>query len=76
VSRDYQVAGTRCLVCGYRDRESRDCPVCKKPLHAIPDLVDDLIEAAVNQGCKVEYVWDNGNVNRWGGIGAVLRYKI
>ncbi|MBI1882879.1 MAG: hypothetical protein HYS08_01545 [Chlamydiae bacterium] len=75
VSRDYQVPGMRCLKCGYLDQEHKNCPQCKEPLQAIPDLVDDLVEAAVTQGCKVEYVSGNGRDRQWGGIGAILRFK-
>jgi len=76
VSNNYQVPGAKCSSCGYLDQESRECPVCKKPLHQIPDLVDDLIESVVSQGGKVEYVWDNQQMKQLGGVGAILRFKM
>lgn len=76
VSREYQISGRKCLKCGFLDQMAGDCPVCKIPLNAIPDLVDDLIEAVIDQGCKVTYVSDNGRTQEWGGVGAILRYKV
>lgn len=76
VSNNYQVPGAKCSSCGYLDQENRDCPVCKKPLGQIPDLVDDLIESVVSQGGKVEYVCNNEQMKQLGGVGAILRFKI
>ncbi|MBI1871570.1 MAG: hypothetical protein HYS07_10300 [Chlamydiae bacterium] len=77
VSKEYLVPGMKCLKCHYLDRDNKECPLCKEPLHPIPDLIDDLIEAVVGQGCKVEYVWDkNGRAKEWGGVGAILRFKV
>lgn len=76
VGKDYQVPGTKCSHCGYIDQEHRNCPACLKPLNAVSDLIEELIDATVHQGCKTEYVWDAQHMKQLGGIGALLRYKM
>jgi peptide chain release factor subunit 1 len=76
VNNNYQVSGAKCSSCGYLDQEIKDCPICKKPLGQIPDLVDDLIESVISQGGKVEYVWNNDQMKQLGGVGAILRFKL
>lgn len=76
VSESFKTPGTMCPQCGYLDQELRDCPACRRPMHPIVDLVDELIEAAVGQGCRIEYVSDANQMQLLGGIGAFLRFKI
>lgn len=76
VGKDYQVAGAKCLSCGFLAHRAHDCPSCLQPLEAIPDVVDDLIESVLSQGAKIEYVSEREHIHPLGGIAAILRYKV
>jgi peptide subunit release factor 1 (eRF1) len=76
IGKDYQVAGAKCMACGFLAHRTHECPSCRQPLQDIPDLVDDLIESALSQGAKIEYVSGRDHVHPMGGIAAILRYKM
>jgi len=62
----------RYLTIGYKD----GCPYCGGKLVFYNDIVDEIVEDALNQGCEIVDIEGNEKLIRAGSIGAVLRYKL
>lgn len=74
VSSDYAEPGWRCNGCGHVGLVGRTCPGCGQELVAVDDIVEETIEAALSQSCRVEMCVDNADLDVMGRIGALLRY--
>jgi hypothetical protein len=48
--------------------------VTGEPMERLGDVVEDAVEVALSQGCKVEICIDNADLDVLGRIGALLRY--
>jgi peptide subunit release factor 1 (eRF1) len=55
--------------------QEETCPYCDSKLTYYSDIVDEIIEDALKQGCEVVDVENNERLIKAGSIGAVLRYK-
>jgi peptide chain release factor subunit 1 len=66
--------GVRCPACGHLDLSGDSCPVCGKTMEEEPDLVEEAVEAALRRGCRVETIPSPGELETFGGIGALLRF--
>jgi len=62
----------RYLTIGYKD----GCPYCEGKLVFYNDIVDEIVEDALSQGCEIVDIEGNEKLIRAGSIGAVLRYKL
>lgn len=51
------------------------CPVCDKKTEIVPDVVDEAIETVLKRGGTVKHVTPPSKLDRYGGIGAFLKYK-
>jgi len=51
------------------------CPVCDKKTEVVQDVVDEAIETVLKRGGTVKHVTPPSKLDRYGGIGAFLKYK-
>ncbi|HPW17316.1 MAG TPA: hypothetical protein PLP83_02920 [Candidatus Aminicenantes bacterium] len=51
------------------------CPVCDKKTEIVQDIVDEAIETVLKRGGTVKHVTPPSKLDRYGGIGAFLKYK-
>ncbi len=69
-------SGYVCEGCGYLTVEKKDrCPYCGGEISFYNDVVDEIVENALDQGCEIVDVEENANLISAGSIGAILRYK-
>jgi hypothetical protein len=74
VSQGFAAPGWRCDACDFIGTVGRRCPVCQADMHAVDDIVEEAIEEALRQSCRVEICVDNADLDVLGRIGALLRY--
>jgi peptide chain release factor subunit 1 len=76
VGANLEAAGLRCPSCGHFAFRGRACPACGAALEETGDLVEEAVESALRQRCRVE-VLPQGSADdlvSLGGIGALLRF--
>jgi peptide chain release factor subunit 1 len=71
---DLRGSGVRCTRCGHLAVAADVCAVCGGPIEEVPDLVEEAVEAALRQRCRVMAVADGSILGDVGGIGALLRF--
>ncbi|MBL7124063.1 MAG: hypothetical protein ISS14_04145 [Actinobacteria bacterium] len=75
--RQFTHEGYICNSCRYLTIEYKDgCPYCGGKLVFYNDIVDEIVEDALNQGCEIVDIEGNEKLIKAGSIGAVLRYKL
>lgn len=74
VSAGYTAIGWRCRGCGWMGRLGRSCPVCQREMDQLDDVVEEAIEEALAQSCRVEVCVGNADLDVMGCVGALLRY--
>ncbi len=75
--RQFTHSGYVCNICGYLTVEDKvKCPYCDGKLVFYNDIVDEIVENALNEGCEIIDVEGNKRLVEAGSIGAVLRYKL
>lgn len=74
VSDGFEHVGWRCPSCAHIARVGRRCPVCSGEMYAVGDVVEEAVEEALAQSCRVEVCRGNADLDVLGGIGALLRY--
>lgn len=75
--RHFTHSGYVCKVCSYITIEKKDkCPYCEGELIFYNDIVDEIVEDSLNQGCEIVDIEGNDRLKKAGSIGAVLRYKL
>lgn len=74
VSDGYVTAGWRCGSCGVLAAVGPTCPACAAAMAETEDVVEDAIQEALTQSCRVEVCEDNADLDVMGRIGALLRY--
>jgi peptide chain release factor subunit 1 len=52
------------------------CPICQKKTEIRLDIIDEAIETALKRGCSVKQITPPSKLDRYGHIGAFLKYKI
>jgi peptide subunit release factor 1 (eRF1) len=71
----YRAPGYRCQGCGYITGEKHEnCPFCGNTFEQIPDAVEMAVRQVMQQGGDVEVLHEDQNTERFGHIGAILRY--
>ncbi|HEX2031124.1 MAG TPA: Vms1/Ankzf1 family peptidyl-tRNA hydrolase [Actinomycetota bacterium] len=73
VPSDLDSEGFRCPACGRLTVAGSRCPVCGSATEPSVDLLEEAVEVALRQGCRVETVAGDG-LAEVGGIGALLRF--
>jgi peptide subunit release factor 1 (eRF1) len=75
--RQFTHKGYLCSKCHYITIEQKDrCPYCNGDLTFYSDIVDEIVEGALDQGCEIVDIEGNKKLTEAGSIGAVLRYKL
>ena len=76
VSAGYEAIGYRCQDCHYLTLKGSDepCALCGGELEAVPDVVDNVVHRALQQGVEVEIVRGIDELEKIGSIGGLLRY--
>jgi peptide subunit release factor 1 (eRF1) len=74
VSKGYVAPGWRCTECDTLAAIGRRCKGCRAEMLPVDDLVEDAIEEALAQSCRVEICVGNADLDVMGRIGALLRY--
>jgi peptide chain release factor subunit 1 len=71
----YRAPGYRCLGCGFiTAQQHKKCSFCGNTFEKIPDAVEMVVRKVMQQGGEVEVLHDDQNTERFGHIGAILRY--
>ena len=71
----YRAPGYRCKGCGYiTGQQHKKCPFCGNTFKKIPDAVEMVVRKVMQQGGEVEVLHEDQNTERFGHIGAILRY--
>jgi peptide subunit release factor 1 (eRF1) len=74
VSEGYATEGWRCRSCRYLGPLGRRCPVCAHEMDLVDDVVEEAVEEALANKCRVQIVRDNADLDVLGRIGALLRF--
>lgn len=74
VSDGYEAPGWRCRACGYVALKGRACPLCEQPMAQVDDVVEEAVEEALAQNCRVAVCVGNADLDVLGRIGALLRF--
>jgi peptide chain release factor subunit 1 len=74
VSKGFAAPGWRCDGCDVHTPIGRRCKRCGDEMVAVDDVVEEAVEAALAESCRVEICLDNADLDVMGRIGALLRY--
>lgn len=74
VSLGFSAPGWRCRGCSRLAAIGRRCRKCGAEMVEVEDLVEDAIEEALTQSCRVEICVGNADLDVMGRAGALLRY--
>lgn len=76
VAADLEASGVACPSCGHLALRGRSCPACGAAMRETADLVEEAVESALRQRCRVEVIPHGPRLElgRLGGIGALLRF--
>jgi peptide chain release factor subunit 1 len=75
--RQFIKEGYICSGCHYLTISDKiSCPYCGGKLVFYNDIVDEVVEDALSQGCEIVDIGGNERLRKAGNIGAVLRYKL
>lgn len=75
VSRGLSAPGRLCPRCRILYLEEAECSACRKPTQAVLDIVDEAVEAALDKKTGIRHITPPSPLDRFGKIGAFLRYK-
>ncbi|HJV03753.1 MAG TPA: Vms1/Ankzf1 family peptidyl-tRNA hydrolase, partial [Actinomycetota bacterium] len=73
VAADLRAEGVRCPSCGHVAVDGPRCSACGSPTEPT-DAVEEAVEMALRQRCRVETVAGGSDLAALGGIGALLRF--
>lgn len=68
--------GRICPKCHFLFVDELKCPSCQRKTDKSMDIIDEALEAAMDKNCQVKHVNAPLKLNKYGKIGAFLRYKI
>jgi peptide chain release factor subunit 1 len=74
VSEGFEAPGWRCPSCAWVGTRGRRCPVCAAAMDQVADVVEEAVEEALTQACRVAFCRDNADLDVLGRVGALLRY--
>jgi len=75
VTRYYVAPGTSCPRCGLLFIDEDRCPACGRKTHIVPDVVDEAVQKAWEMNCRVRHITPPSKLDRYGRVGAFLRFK-
>jgi len=74
VSEGFEAPGWRCGSCAWVGTLGRRCPLCDNEMEQVDDVVEEAVEDALAQACRVAVCRDNADLDVMGRVGALLRY--
>jgi peptide chain release factor subunit 1 len=74
VSVGFEAPGWRCPDCACIATLGRRCPQCGNTMMEVSDVVEEAVEDALAQACRVAFCQDNADLDVLGRVGALLRY--
>ena len=74
VSEGYEAPGWRCPSCAWVGTRGRRCPLCGASMDQVADVVEEAVEEALAQACRVAVCKGNADLDVLGRIGALLRF--
>jgi peptide subunit release factor 1 (eRF1) len=74
LTRHFSREGRVCPKCRFLYLDELRCPVCQVKTDKVPDIVHESVHAALDKNAKVRYVTAPSKLDRYGKIGAFLRY--
>jgi peptide subunit release factor 1 (eRF1) len=75
VTRYLSKPGRICPKCRFLYADEATCPACRVKTTSIVDIVDEAVEAALDKNARIRHITSPSDLNRYGDIGAILRYK-
>jgi peptide subunit release factor 1 (eRF1) len=76
LSRNFSAEGTACPKCHYLYVDEVRCPVCQVKTEKVQDIVHESVHAALDKKVHVRYVTPPSKLDRYGKVGAFLRFKV
>lgn len=74
VAADLRAEGRRCPRCGHLSLEEVRCAACGGETERADHIVEEAVELAVRQKCRVETIGGAEELEALGGVGALLRF--
>lgn len=74
VAADLRADGRRCPRCGHLSPAEARCAACGAETEAADHIVEEAVELAVRQKCRVETIGGAEELEALGGLGALLRF--
>ena len=75
ITRQFSQPGSMCPRCHFLFVDELQCPSCRRKTDKILDIIDEAVEAAMVKNCRVRHLNPPSKLDRYGKIGAFLRYK-
>jgi peptide subunit release factor 1 (eRF1) len=75
ITRSFSKQGRVCPKCHFLFVDELRCPSCRIKTDIAVDIIDEAVEAAIDKNCQVKHITGSSKLNRYGKIGALLRYK-
>jgi peptide subunit release factor 1 (eRF1) len=76
LSRHFATEGKICPKCHYLYVDEVRCPVCQVKTEKVQDIVHESVHSALDKKVHVRYVTPPSKLDRYGKIGAFLRFKV
>lgn len=76
VTHNFSMEGRICPSCKFLYLDESTCPVCQRKTDAVMDVIDEAIESAISKNCQVRHITPPSRLDRYGKIGAFLKYKL
>ncbi len=74
VTRNFTLPGRYCPKCQFIYSDELRCPSCGRKTEPSMDIIDEAVEAALEKNGQVKHISSPSRLNRYGKIGAFLRY--
>lgn len=75
VTHNFSKQGRICPTHKFLYVDELKCPVCQKKTDILLDVIDEAIELALKRSCAVRQITPPSKLDRYGHIGAFLKYK-
>ncbi len=74
VTRNFSVTGRTCPKCHFLYVDETLCPVCNINTEKVQDIIHESVHSAMDKKCQVRYITPPSRLDRFGKVGAFLRY--
>ncbi len=74
VTRNFSAPGRSCPKCRFLYVDEIQCPVCNIKTEKVEDVIHESVHAAMDKKCRVRYITPPSRLDRFGKVGAFLRY--